>query len=110
MGFWFYRKNLNLHGGNRGELKVLKASTPVDITEYPYFYEYIIEMTGLKSEEINVQLFEENEQNVLVISGNSNIDEISAVYQDGLLTVTVLKLQPPSEQKKQRIILVENGN
>ncbi|OVA04780.1 Alpha crystallin/Hsp20 domain [Macleaya cordata] len=107
------------------------ASTPVDVKEYPKSYVFIIDMPGLKSDDIKVQV---EDQNVLVISGerkreeekegvkyvrmerrvgkfmrkfvlpeNANTDEISAVCQDGVLTVTVEKLPPPEPKKPKTI-------
>lgn len=111
------------------------AATPADVKEYPNSYVFIIDMPGLKSGDINVQV---EEDNVLVISGerkreneekegvkyvrmerrigkfmrkfslpeNANMDKISAVSQDGVLTVTVEKLPPP-EPKKPKTIQVQ---
>ncbi|PIA27753.1 hypothetical protein AQUCO_07600127v1 [Aquilegia coerulea] len=109
------------------------ASTPADVKEFPNSYAFIIDMPGLKSGDIKVQL---EEDNVLVISGerkrdeekegakylrierrvgkfmrkfalpeNANTDKISAVCQDGVLTVTVDK-KPPPEPKKPKTIEV----
>ncbi|KAF5179704.1 17.9 kDa class II heat shock protein [Thalictrum thalictroides] len=109
------------------------ASTPADVKEFPNSYAFIIDMPGLKSGDIKVQL---EEDNVLVISGerkrdeekegakylrierrvgkfmrkftlpeNANVDAISAVCQDGVLTVTVDK-KPPPEPKKPKTIEV----
>nr|GFA61189.1 17.9 kDa class II heat shock protein-like [Tanacetum cinerariifolium] len=109
------------------------AATPADVKEYPNAYVFIVDMPGLKSGDINVQV---EDDNVLVISGerkreeeenvkfvrmerrigkfmrkfslpeNANIDKISAVCQDGVLTVTVDKLPPP-EPKKPKLIQVQ---
>ncbi|KAI7757262.1 hypothetical protein M8C21_032253 [Ambrosia artemisiifolia] len=110
------------------------AATPADVKEYPNSYVFTIDMPGLKSGDIKVQV--END-NVLVVSGNrnreeekegvkyvrmerrigkfmkkfalpenANIDKISAVCQDGVLTVTVEKLPPP-EPKKPKTIQVQ---
>ncbi|XP_077250078.1 17.3 kDa class II heat shock protein-like [Tasmannia lanceolata] len=108
------------------------ASTPADVKEYPKSYVFIIDMPGLKSGDIKVQV---EEDNVLVISGerkrveeekegvkyvrmerrvgkfmrkfvlpeNANTDAISAVCQDGVLTVTVDKLPPPEPKKPKTI-------
>ncbi|XP_042507603.1 17.9 kDa class II heat shock protein-like [Macadamia integrifolia] len=112
------------------------ASTPVDIKEFPNSYVFIIDMPGLKSGDIKVQV---EDDNVLLISGerkreeekdgakyvmmerrvgkfmrkfvlpeNANTDAISAICQDGVLTVTVQKLPPP-EPKKPRTIEVKIG-
>ncbi|KAK7383348.1 hypothetical protein VNO78_29025 [Psophocarpus tetragonolobus] len=107
------------------------ASTPADIKEYPNSYAFEIDMPGLKSGDIKVQI--END-NVLVISGerkrkeekegekylrmerrvgklmrkfvlpeNANTDVISALCQDGVLSVTVQKLPPPEPKKPKTI-------
>ncbi|XP_076936804.1 17.9 kDa class II heat shock protein-like [Bidens hawaiensis] len=110
------------------------AATPADVKEHPNSYVFIIDMPGLKSGEIKVQV---EDNNVLVISGerkreeekegvkyvrmerrigkfmrkfvlpeNANTDKINAVCQDGVLTVTVEKLPPP-EPKKPKTIQVQ---
>ncbi|XP_047342187.1 17.3 kDa class II heat shock protein-like [Impatiens glandulifera] len=112
------------------------ASTPADVKEYPNSYVFIIDMPGLKSGDIKVEVMEDN---VLIISGerkreeeeekdgskyvrmerrvgkfmrkfalpeNADIEAIAAVCQDGVLTVTVKKLPPP-EPKKPKIIQVK---
>ena len=107
------------------------AATPADVKEYPNSYVFIIDMPGLKSGDIKVQL---EDDNVLVISGerkreeekegakyvrmerrvgkfmrkfvlpeNANTDKISAVCLDGVLTVTVEKLPPPEPKKPKTI-------
>nr|ABF61870.1 chaperone [Agave tequilana] len=112
------------------------ASTPADVKELPTAYSFVIDMPGVKSGEIKVQV---EDDNVLVISGerkreevdekegskylrmerrmgkfmrkfalpeNANTDGISAVCQDGVLTVTVQK-KPPPEPKKPKTIEVK---
>ncbi|XP_071726940.1 17.9 kDa class II heat shock protein-like [Rutidosis leptorrhynchoides] len=112
------------------------AATPADVKEYPNSYVFIIDMPGLKSGDVKVQV---EDDNVLVISGerkreheennkgvkyvrmerrigkfmrkfslpkNSNTDKISAICQDEVLTVIVEKL-PPSEPKKPKMIQVQ---
>ncbi|KAI3848267.1 hypothetical protein MKW92_023796 [Papaver armeniacum] len=113
------------------------AATPADIKEYPDSYVFVLDMPGLKSEEIKVQV---EENNVLVVTGmrqredekekevkyvmmerrigkfmrkfilpeNANLEAISAVCVDGVLTITVQKLPPP-EPKKPRTIQVQIG-
>ncbi|KAK4355164.1 hypothetical protein RND71_024135 [Anisodus tanguticus] len=107
------------------------AATPADVKEYPNSYVFIVDMPGLKSGDIKVQV---EEDNVLLISGerkreevkegakyirmerrvgkfmrkftlpeNANTDAISAVCQDGVLTVTVEKLPPPEPKKPKTI-------
>ncbi|XP_021738936.1 17.3 kDa class II heat shock protein-like [Chenopodium quinoa] len=107
------------------------ARTPADVKEYPNSYKFIIDMPGLKSGDIKVQV---EDDNVLVISGerkreeekdgvkylrmerrigkfmrkfvlpeNANMEKISAVCQDGVLTVSVEKLPPPEPKKPKTI-------
>ncbi|XP_043706426.1 17.9 kDa class II heat shock protein-like [Telopea speciosissima] len=107
------------------------ASTAADIKEYPNSYVFIIDMPGLKSGDIKVQV---EDDNVLLISGerkpeeekdgakyvrmerrvgkvmrkfvlpeNANTEAISAVCKDGVLTVTVQKLPPPEPKKPKTI-------
>ncbi|EOY29990.1 17.6 kDa class II heat shock protein [Theobroma cacao] len=107
------------------------AATPADIKEYPNSYVFIVDMPGLKSGDIKVQV---EDDNVLLISGerkreeekegakyvrmerrvgklmrkfvlpeNANADAISALCQDGVLTVTVEKLPPPEPKKPKTI-------
>ncbi|KAJ0032002.1 hypothetical protein Pint_13722 [Pistacia integerrima] len=113
------------------------AATPADVVEYPNSYVFVVDMPGIKANEIKAQV--EGEK-VLVVSGerkrdkekdnkegvkyvrmerrvgkfmrrfalpeNANMDAISAVAQDGVLTVTVEKLPPP-EPKKPKTIEVQ---
>ncbi|XVE70863.1 hypothetical protein DITRI_Ditri10aG0104900 [Diplodiscus trichospermus] len=107
------------------------AATPADVKEYPKSYVFIVDMPGLKSGDIKVQV---EDDNVLLISGerkreeekegaqyvrmerrvgkfmrkfvlpeNANTNAISAVCQDGVLTVTVEKLPPPEPKKPKTI-------
>ncbi|KAK3037268.1 hypothetical protein RJ639_029680 [Escallonia herrerae] len=107
------------------------ASTTADVKEYPNSYVFVIDMPGLKSSKIQVQV---EDDNVLVVSGerkreeekegakyvrmerrigkfmrkfvlpeNANMEAISAVCQDGVLTVTVQKLPPPEPKKAKTI-------
>ncbi|CAI9093752.1 OLC1v1029313C1 [Oldenlandia corymbosa var. corymbosa] len=107
------------------------AATPADVKEYTNSYVFVVDMPGLKSGEIKVQV---EDDNVLVISGerrrdeakeaakyvrmerrvgkfmrrfvlpdNADTDAISAVCQDGVLTVTVQKLPPPQPRKPKTI-------
>ncbi|KAG0463929.1 hypothetical protein HPP92_019998 [Vanilla planifolia] len=105
------------------------ASTPADIRELPSSYEFVIDVPGVKSGEIKVQV---EDNNLLVISGerrreeekdkdgskylrmerrmgklmrkfslpeNANVEAISAACRDGVLTVTVEKLPRRSLKK-----------
>ncbi|CAI9755737.1 unnamed protein product [Fraxinus pennsylvanica] len=107
------------------------AATPADVKEYPNSYVFLVDMPGLKSGDIKVQI---EDGNVLVISGerkreeekegakyvrmerrvgklmrkfvlpeNANVDSIKAVCQDGVLSVTVEKLPPPEPKKPKTI-------
>ncbi|KDP34054.1 hypothetical protein JCGZ_07625 [Jatropha curcas] len=110
------------------------AATPADVMEYPNSYVFVVDMPGIQSSEIKVQV--END-NVLVVSGerkrdkekddkdgvkylrmerrvgkfmrkfalpdNANMEAITAVCRDGVLTVTVEKLPPPEPKKPKTI-------
>ncbi|XP_059645220.1 17.9 kDa class II heat shock protein-like [Cornus florida] len=107
------------------------ATTPADVKEYPNSFVFVVDMPGLKSGDIKVQV---EDDNLLLISGerkreeeeegakyvrmerrvgkfmrkfvlpeNANTDAISAVCQDGVLTVTVQKLPPPEPKKPKTI-------
>ncbi|XP_020577295.1 17.1 kDa class II heat shock protein-like [Phalaenopsis equestris] len=106
------------------------ASTPADVREKPTAYEFILDMPGVKSGDIKVQV---EEGNVLAITGerrreaedgvsylrlerrvgeflrkfslpdDSNLEAITAVSRDGVLTVTVQKLPPPEPKKPKTI-------
>ncbi|KAK8535309.1 hypothetical protein V6N12_056831 [Hibiscus sabdariffa] len=107
------------------------AATPADIKEDAKSYVFVVDMPGLKSGDIKVQV---EDGNLLLISGerkreeekegskyvrmerrvgkfmrkfvlpeNANTDAISAVCQDGVLTVTVEKLPPPEPKKPKTI-------
>ncbi len=111
------------------------AATPADVKDLPGAYAFVVDMPGLKSADIKVQVEEER---LLVISGerrrgggeeekeesckylrmerrmgkfmrkfvlpdNADVDKISAVCQDGVLTVTVEKLPPPEPKKPKTI-------
>ncbi|KAL1552321.1 17.3 kDa class II heat shock protein-like [Salvia divinorum] len=109
------------------------AATPADVKEHPGSYVFVIDMPGLKSGDIKVQVEEDNVLNIsgerrreeeegakyvrmerrigkfmrkFVLPENADTDKISAVCQDGVLTVTVAKLPPP-EPKKPRTIEVK---
>ncbi|CAI0375975.1 unnamed protein product [Linum tenue] len=48
------------------------AATPADVKEYPNSYAFIIDMPGLKSGDIKVQV---EDDNVLIISGERKREE-----------------------------------
>ncbi|GJX11135.1 retrotransposon protein, putative, ty1-copia subclass [Tanacetum coccineum] len=109
------------------------AATPADVKEFPNAYVSIVDMPGLKSGDIKVQV---EDDNLLVISGkrkreeeenvkfvrmersigkfmrkfslpeNANIEKISATCQDGVLTLTVENMPPP-EPKKLKLVQVQ---
>ncbi|KAL2545077.1 17.6 kDa class II heat shock protein [Forsythia ovata] len=110
------------------------AATPADVKEYPNSYVFLVDMPGLKSGDIKVEI---EDGKVLVISGekkreevkeggkylkmerrvgklmrkfvlpeNANVDSIKAVCEDGVLSVTVEKL-PPSKPKRPKTIEVK---
>ncbi|KAL0924041.1 hypothetical protein M5K25_004843 [Dendrobium thyrsiflorum] len=109
------------------------ASAPADVKELPSAYEFVLDLPGLKSGDIKVQIEEENQ---LVITGersrgdekdkedekylrierrmgkfkrkftlpdNVNLEVISAVCRDGVLTVTVEKLLSPEQKKPKKV-------
>jgi len=106
------------------------AATPADVKELPGVYAFVVDMPGLGTGDIKVQVEDER---VLVISGerrreeredakylrmerrmgkfmrkfvlpdNADMDKISAVCRDGVLTVTVEKLPPPEPKKPKTI-------
>jgi len=111
------------------------ASTPVDVKEYPNSYVFIVDMPGLKSNDIKVQVEDDNVLNIggerkrnekeegevkyirmerrvgkfmrkFTLPADCNLEAISAACEDGVLTVTVAKLPPP-EPKKPRTIEVK---
>ncbi|XP_039045510.1 17.3 kDa class II heat shock protein-like [Hibiscus syriacus] len=125
--------NRNPNAASRVYVRDAKAmaATPADIREDPKSYVFIVDMPGLKSGDMIVQV---EDDNVLLISGermreeekegakyvrmerrvgkfmrkfvlpeNANTDAISAVCQDGVLTVTVEKLPPPEPKKPKTI-------
>ncbi|KAL4332771.1 hypothetical protein GQ457_07G039030 [Hibiscus cannabinus] len=109
------------------------AATPADVMEYPTSYVFIVDMPGISHSEIKVQV--ENENILVVsgerkrekekegakyvrmerrvgkfmrkfqLPENANMDRISAVCKDGVLTVTVEKLPPPEPKKPKTIEL-----
>ncbi|KAI6679905.1 hypothetical protein NL676_033786 [Syzygium grande] len=107
------------------------AATPADVKECPGSYAFVVDMPGLKSGDIKVQV---EDDNVLVISGerkreeekegakylrmerrvgkfmrkftlpeNANTEAVSAACCDGVLTVTVEKLPPPEPKKPKTV-------
>ncbi|XP_061374946.1 17.1 kDa class II heat shock protein-like [Gastrolobium bilobum] len=123
------------HAPSRAYVRDSKAmaSTHADILDYPDSYKFVVDMPGLKSEQIKVNM----EDDTLVVCGerkrdkdkdhkegvkylrmerrhgkflkkfqlpdNANCDQICACYQDGVLTVTVHKNPPPVPKKPKTI-------
>ncbi|XP_014499356.1 17.3 kDa class II heat shock protein-like [Vigna radiata var. radiata] len=109
------------------------ATHPADVREYSNCYLFIVDMPSLKYEDIKVQVEEdsvliisgerkmeekkkvtkylkmerrmENFMRKFRLPENINTDAISALYKDGVLTVTVNKLPPP-EPKTIKVIKV----
>ncbi|XP_047974112.1 17.3 kDa class II heat shock protein-like [Salvia hispanica] len=112
------------------------AATPADVKEYPSSYAVVVDMPGVAAADVKVQL--EEESRVLAVSGerrrekeeggkylrmerrhgkfmrkfplpeNADVEGISAVCRDRVLTVTVRKLPPP-EPKRPKVIQVKPG-
>ena len=105
------------------------ASTPADVKEYSDHYLFVIDMPGIKSSSIKVQV---EDDKLLVISGerkdedkdgkylrmerkvgkfmrkfnlpdDANADQITALCQDGVLAVKVEKVKPPEPKKPKNI-------
>ncbi|KAG6521114.1 17.0 kDa class II heat shock protein-like [Zingiber officinale] len=109
------------------------ASTPADIKELPSAYAFIVDMPGIKRADIKVQVEDDRvlviggertrdppgeedggkylrmERRVgksmrkFALPDNANVDAISAVCQNGVLTVTVQKVPPPEPKKPKTI-------
>ncbi|PON95971.1 Small heat shock protein HSP [Trema orientale] len=127
------------HAPSRAYVRDAKAmaATPADVKEHPNAYVFVVDMPGLKPDQIKVHV---EDDNVVVVSGerrrekerdqgikyirmerrlgkylkkfvlpeNADTDKISATYQDGVLTVTVEK-KPPPEPKQPKTIDVQVG-
>ncbi|KAL6534043.1 hypothetical protein OROHE_013876 [Orobanche hederae] len=126
------------HHPSRAFLRDTKAmkSTPADIIESPNSYILMVDMPGLKPDQIKVHLEDES---VLVVSGerrrpereeglkylkmerrfgkllkkfvlpeNADKEKLSAVCENGVLTVTVEK-SPPPQPKNPKVIEVMTG-
>ncbi|GMP84035.1 hypothetical protein CsSME_00037723 [Camellia sinensis var. sinensis] len=120
------------------DTKAMRVTT-ADILEYPNSYVFVVDMPGVKPDQIQVQL---QDGNILMVSGerrrekehkddgvkyikmerrlgkfmkrfelpeNADTDSISAYYHDGVLTITVQK-QPPPEPKKAKTIQIKVGS
>ncbi|KAL2609826.1 hypothetical protein R1flu_028399 [Riccia fluitans] len=126
-----YERSANTQARNYVRDAKAMGNTAVDIKEFPESYMFVADMPGLKSEDIKVQV--END-NVLTIGGerkreeatdhtkyllmerragkflrkftlpsNANMEAISASCTDGVLSVTVPKIPPPEPQKPKTI-------
>ncbi|KAJ7966391.1 17.3 kDa class II heat shock protein-like [Quillaja saponaria] len=114
------------------------AATPAYILEYPNAYRFVVDMPGLRPDQISVRI----EDDTLVVDGerkrekdkehkesvkflrmerrlgkyvkkfelsaNANTEKISTSYQDGVLTVIVEK-RPAPEPKKPKTVEVQIG-
>ncbi|KAH9653215.1 17.6 kDa class II heat shock protein [Citrus sinensis] len=113
------------------------AATPADIKEYPNSYVFEVDVPGLKSDQLKVHVGEDNvlavsgerkrekDKDVVrytkmerrlgkylkkfVLPDNADTDNITAVSQDGVLTITVHK-KPPPEHMKPKTIQVHASN
>jgi HSP20 family protein len=106
---------------------LMAVTTPTDVKEYQNSYVFEMDMPGMKSDDIKVEV--EEDVNVVVITGerkreegggvkylnmeqrrrfgkftgrfllpeDANADAVSAACQDGVLTVTALKKLPPPQ-------------
>lgn len=107
------------------------AATPADIKEYPNSYVFEVDVPGLKSDQLKVHVGEDNvlavsgerkrekDKDVVrytkmerrlgkylkkfVLPDNADTDNITAVSQDGVLTITVHKKPPPEHMKPKTI-------
>ncbi|XP_010669350.2 17.1 kDa class II heat shock protein [Beta vulgaris subsp. vulgaris] len=107
------------------------ARTSADIKDLPNAYIFIVDMPGVKPAEVKVQVEDDNVLVVrgerrkekekdgvkyvkmerrggkfmrkFVLPENANTEGITAVCQDGVLTVTVEKLPPPEPKKPKTI-------
>ncbi|PKI69005.1 hypothetical protein CRG98_010583 [Punica granatum] len=114
------------------------AATPADVLEYPDSYVFLLDMPGLKQGQINILVEDDNvlvvsgerkrekadkEQRIkyvrmerrhgkylkkFALGDNADTEKITAVYKDGVLTVTMGK-RPPPEPKKAKTIQVQIG-
>ncbi|XP_068641116.1 17.3 kDa class II heat shock protein-like [Aristolochia californica] len=113
-----------------GDVKAM-ASTSADVKEYPNSYVFVVDIPGLKSGDIMVKVEDDKvlvisgerkreeekeganyvrmERSVgkfmrkFSLPDNANTDAITAVSQDGVLTVTMEKLPPPEPKKPMTI-------
>ncbi|KAE9604258.1 hypothetical protein Lal_00001682 [Lupinus albus] len=125
--------NKNLSAPTQTYMRDAKAmaATAADVKEYTNSYVFVIDMPGLKKGDIKVQFEDDNvllisgerkreeekdgvkylrmERRVgkfmrkFVLPENANTDAVSAVCQDGVLSVTVQKLPPPQPKKPKTI-------
>ncbi|XP_074588266.1 17.1 kDa class II heat shock protein-like [Curcuma longa] len=107
------------------------ASTPADVKELPDAYVFVVDMPGLKPADVKVLV--EDDRDLVVsgerkrqdeegkarylrmerrvgkfmrkfaLPNNADVEAVSAVYLDGVLTVTVKKV-PPAEPKKPKTV------
>ncbi|XP_042408773.1 17.0 kDa class II heat shock protein-like [Zingiber officinale] len=110
------------------------ASTPADVKELPDAYVFVVDMPGLRPTDVKVQVEDdrvlvvsgerkrqEEEGNAkylrmerrvgkfmrkFALPDNADVNAVSAVCQDGVLSVTVKKVPPP-EPKKPKVVEVK---
>lgn len=126
------------HAPSRAYVRDAKAmaATPADVVEYPNSYQFSMDMPGLKMDQIKVQI-EDNQLVVsgerkresekvkegkyvrmerrlgkylkkFELPETADTEKIAAVYQDGVLSVTVEK-KPPPEPRKAKTVEVQVG-
>ncbi|XP_009609358.1 18.8 kDa class II heat shock protein-like [Nicotiana tomentosiformis] len=79
------------------------AATPADVKEYPNCYIFIIDMPGIKSNEIKVQV---EDDNVLVVSGDRKKDK----EKDEKEGVKYLRMERRVGKFMRKFVLPENAN
>ncbi|OIS96273.1 PREDICTED: 18.8 kDa class II heat shock protein-like [Nicotiana attenuata] len=79
------------------------AATPADVKEYPNCYIFIVDMPGIKANEIKVQVEDEN---VLVVSGDRKKDK----EKDEKEGVKYLRMERRVGKFMRKFVLPENAN
>ncbi|XP_076919711.1 17.1 kDa class II heat shock protein-like [Bidens hawaiensis] len=82
------------------------AATPADVKEYPNSYVFIIDMPGLKSGEIKVQV---EDNNVLVISGERKREEEEEEEKEKE-GVKYVRMERRNGKFMRKFVLPENAN
>ncbi|KAL2489605.1 17.6 kDa class II heat shock protein [Forsythia ovata] len=84
------------------DTKAMKA-TPVDIIEYPNAYQFVVDMPGLKSDQIKVHL---EDSNVLVVSGERRREK----EKDEKEGVKYVRMERRFGKLLKKFVLPENAN